>query len=108
MLIRLKKNANTKRAGAYFCLGGAFGDDNCFLINRKSATNSAAAAMAEMVPMISHASHAGRVVSKYLREPMRRNKAADPASEIPSDINTVPTMLIISSFLMRFLKETSA
>ena len=84
------------------------GEDNCFLIIRKSTTNSAAAAMAEVVPMMSHACHAGIEVSRYLSEPMRMNRDADPASEIPSDIKTVPNMLIIKSFLMRFLKAASA
>ena len=82
------------------------GADNCFLIIRKSAMNSAAAAMAEVVPMMSHACHAGIDVSKYLSEPMRMNRDADPASEIPSDIKTVPSMPIITSFLMRFLKAS--
>ena len=54
----------------------------------------AAAAMAEVAPMMSHVFHAGMVVSRYFREPMRMNKAADPASEIPSDIKTAPTMLL--------------
>ena len=84
------------------------GEDNCFLIIRKSTTNSAAAAMAEVVPMMSHASHAGIEVSRYLSEPMRMNRDADPASEIPNDIKTAPNMLIIKSFLMRFLKAASA
>ena len=84
------------------------GEDNCFLIIRKSTMNSAAAAMAEVVPMMSHACHAGIEVSRYLSEPMRMNRDADPASEIPSAIKTVLNMLIIKSFLMRFLKAASA
>ena len=92
----------------YCCSGGILGEDNCFLIIRKSAMNSAAAAMAEVVPMMSHACHAGIDVSRYLSEPMRMNRDADPASEIPSDIKTAPSMPIITSFLMRLLKAASA
>ena len=69
---------------------------------------SAAAAMAEVVPMISHACHAGIDVSKYRKEPMRINRDADPASEIPNAIKTELTMLTIRSFLIRCLKATSA
>ncbi len=84
------------------------GEDNCFLIIRKSTANSAAAAMAEVVPMMSHAFHAGIEISRYLSEPMRMKRVADPASEIPSAIKTAPNMLTIKSFLRRFLKATSA
>ena len=107
MLIESKKVA-IKELSPYFCSDGILGANNCFLMIRKSAMNSAAAAMAEVVPMISHAAHAGIEVCRYLSEPMRMNRAADPANEIPSAINTAPTMLIIKSFLMRFLRAASA
>lgn len=81
---------------------------SCFLIISASAMKSAAAAMAEVAPMISQACHAGMLVSRYRSEPMRMNRAAEPASEIPSAIKTAPIMLIIRSLLMRCLKATSA
>ena len=84
------------------------GDASCFLIMRKRAIKSVAAAMAAVVPMMSHASHAGMEVSRYLKEPMRMNRAADPASEMPSDNKTAPIMLIIRSLLMRCLRAASA
>jgi hypothetical protein len=94
--------------GATFCSGGVLGVVNCFFIIRASAVKSAAAVMAEVVPMMSHACHAGIVVSRYLREPIRIKRAADPASEMPSDIRIALIMLVIKSFLMRFLKSASA
>ena len=68
----------------------------------------AAAAMAEVVPMMSQACHAGMLVSRYRSEPMRIKRAADPASEIPRDIMTVPTMVMIRSRLMRRFRAVSA
>ena len=77
---------------------------NCFLIMSASAMKRAAAAMAEVAPMMSHAFHAGMVVSRYRSEPMRMNRAAEPASEIPSDIKTVPIMLVMRSFFDAFFE----
>ena len=89
-------------------LDGVLGVVSCFLIMSASAMKRAAAAMAEVAPMINHAFHAGIVVSRYRSEPMSMNRDAEPASEIPSDIKTVPTMLVMRSFFIRFLKAASA
>ena len=51
--------------------------------------------------MISHASHAGMKVSRYLNEPISMKSAADPAREIPSAKSTAPVMVIIRIFRMR-------
>ena len=89
-------------------LDGVLGVVSCFLIMSASAMKRAAAAMAEVAPMINHAFHAGIVVSRYRSEPMSMNRDAEPASEIPSDIKTVLTMLVMRSFFIRFLKAASA
>lgn len=69
--------------------------------------NRAAAVMAAVAPMISHACQAGRKVSRYLSEPMSMNSDADPAKEIPSAISTAPIMLMIKIFLRRTFRAAS-
>jgi hypothetical protein len=80
---------------------------SCFFISSASAMKSAAAAMAEVAPMMSQACHAGIVVSRYRSEPMSMKSEAGPANDIPSAIRTEPVMLIIKSFLRRCFSAAS-
>lgn len=68
---------------------------------------SAAEATADVAPITNHASQAGTEVSKYRSEPIRMNRAADPASEIPSDNKTELAMLTIKSLLILCFKAIS-
>ena len=74
----------------------------------KSAKKSIPAVTPEVMPMMYKASHAGIEVLRYLNDPISMNREADPINEIPRAIKTLLTMLIMSSLLMRFLKEASA
>jgi len=73
--------------------GGVLGALSWLLITKYNAMKSAAAVTAEPAATKNHACHAGIKVCKYRKEPMRKNREADPAIEIPSDINTAPVML---------------
>jgi len=86
---------------------GVLGVVSCFFISSASAMKRAAAAIAEVALMMSQASHAGIVVSKYRSEPMSMKSDAEPANEIPRAIKTEPVMLIIKSFLRRCFSAAS-
>ena len=73
----------------------------------KSAKKSTPAMMPEVMPMIYKASHAGIEVLRYLNDPIRTNKEAEPRNEIPKAIKTLPIMLIIRSLLRRFFTAAS-
>ena len=64
--------------------------------------------MPEVMPMMYNASHAGIEVLRYLNDPMSMNREAEPMNEIPRAIKTLPIMLMIMSFLRRFLTAASA
>jgi len=72
---------------------GVSGALSWLLITKYNAMKSAAAVTAEPAATKNHACHAGINVCKYRKEPIRKNREADPAIEIPSDINTAPVML---------------
>ncbi len=89
--------------GCSVVLGGA----NWFLIIKNSAMNRAAATTADVAAMTYHACHAGRKVSRYRSEPIRKNSAAAPAMEMPMDIMTALVMLMMRSFFRRFFRAAS-
>jgi hypothetical protein len=74
----------------------------------KRAKNNTPAMTPDVIPMMYKASHAGIEVLRYLNDPIRMNKEAEPRNEIPKAIKTLPIILMISSLLRRFLKASSA
>jgi len=74
----------------------------------KSAKNSTAAAMPEVMPIMYQASQAGIKVLRYFSDPIRMKREAEPINEMPSVNKTLLTILIIISLLRRFLTAVSA
>ena len=73
-----------------------------------SAKKSTPAMTPEVMPMTYKAAHSGIEVLRYLKDPINMKRAAVPINEIASAIKTLPTMLMMSNLLRRFLKTASA
>ena len=65
-----------------------------------SPKKSTPAIIPDVMPIIYKASHAGIDVLRYLNDPTSINREAEPINEIPKAIKTLPTMLIMISFLI--------
>ena len=57
--------------------------------------------------MMNQAFHASMEVMRYFSEPVRMKSEAEPMNEITSAMKTLTIMLVIRSFLKRFLKAVS-
>jgi len=76
-------------------------------MKRKSAKKSNMPITDEMRPIIPQASHAGIKVLRYFRDPIIRNRMADPISEIIMAKKTMTIIPEIRSLRRRFLRRTS-
>jgi len=63
--------------------------------------------MPEVMPVTYQASHLGMKVERCSIVPMSMNREADPKNEIARDIKILVIMLVIRSFLSRFLNTFS-
>ncbi len=63
---------------------------------------------AEVMPVMYQASHAGMVVMRYFSDPMRIKREADPMNEITRETSMLIIMLVMRSFLRRFLRAASS
>ncbi len=61
----------------------------------------------EVMPVMYQAFQAGMNVMRYLSDPMRIKRDAEPKNEITKDTKMLITMLVIRNFLRRFLKAAS-
>ena len=73
----------------------------------KSTTRSSAPIMPEVMPVMYQAFQAGIIVMRYLSDPMRMKREAEPKNEIIKDIKMLIIMLVIRSFFRRFLRAIS-
>ena len=74
----------------------------------KSAKNTTAAVMPEVIPIMYQASQEGIKVLRYFSDPISMKSEAEPINEIPSANKTLPTIPITISLLRRFLIAVSA
>ena len=74
----------------------------------KSAKSSVAPMAPEVTPVMYQAFHAGMKVMRYFSDPMRMNKEADPMNEITRETKMLIIMLVMRSFLRRFLRAASS
>lgn len=74
---------------------------------KKSNRISDTPIIAEVMPTIYQASHAGIKVSRYLSDPIRMKREADPKKEATKAIKIVTIMPVINIFFIRFLKALS-
>ena len=61
----------------------------------------------EVMPVMYQAFHAGMDVMRYFSDPMRINRDADPMKEITRETKMLIIMLVMRSFLRRFLRTAS-
>jgi hypothetical protein len=73
----------------------------------KSTKKSRPAIAAEVRPIMVQACHAGIKVLRYFRDPMSRNRAADPIDAITRANKILAVMPAIRSFWRRFLRAVS-
>ena len=73
----------------------------------KSAKRSSAPMTPEVMPVMYQASHGGMKVMRYFSDPMRINREADPMNEITRETKMLIIMLVMRSFLRRFLRASS-
>ena len=76
-------------------------------MNKKSPKRISAPITPEDIPVMYQAFHAGMNVMRYSSDPMRLKSEADPMNEITSASKTLKIMLVIKSFLRRFLRAVS-
>jgi hypothetical protein len=62
----------------------------------------------EVMPVMYQASHAGMDNMRYFSDPMRIKREADPMNEITRETKMLIIMLVMRSFLRRFLREASS
>jgi hypothetical protein len=73
-------------------------------MNKKSPKRISAPITPEDMPVMYQAFHAGMKVMRYSSDPMRLKREADPMNEITRVSKTLTIMLVIKSFLRRFLR----
>jgi hypothetical protein len=76
-------------------------------MNKKSTKKISAPITPEEMPVMYHAFHAGIEVMRYFSDPTRMKREADPMNEITRAVKTLTIMLVIRSFLRRFLRAVS-